>query len=83
MMINVAEVRDWLAFAGAPISLYVSWRWRRQDRDQQPHGRHHVLELSDSVTVSDSLTIEAIRTFEPTPMPDPGTAAARWLSSRS
>jgi hypothetical protein len=57
MKLTATEVLDWLERAATWSGLYLAWRWRPQGRDRQPGGRHHVLKLSDSVSVTDSLSV--------------------------
>lgn len=57
MKLSVTEIRDWIAFASGPIGIFLAWHWRQQDKDPQPGGRHHVLELSDTVTASDGVLL--------------------------
>lgn len=58
MKLSVTEIRDWIAFASGPIGILVARHWRQQDKDQQPGGRHHVLELSDTVTATDAVVLK-------------------------
>lgn len=44
------EIRDWLAFAFGFVSVVMAWRYRDIAALQ---GRHHVVELHDTVTLSD------------------------------
>jgi hypothetical protein len=46
------EIRDWISFALGFVGAYFAWRYR----DRSVTGRtHHVLELHDTVTATDSI----------------------------
>jgi hypothetical protein len=55
MKLTATEVRDWLETVATGVSIYLAWRWRPKGRDRRP--RHHVIELNDSVKVSDVITV--------------------------
>jgi hypothetical protein len=55
----LTEIRDWLDTAATGIGLYLAWRWRPRNRNPGAGsgGRHYILHLADSVSVSDAVEL--------------------------